>query len=120
MSKKEIQAKDLQTVLTKEIVTKNPIFSSDAVAEIHALFSFYADPRQRRVDVKDILMTASTLGLDKSYDIVFRVLQEVSDSGDALNFEEFLKALTARIVPFYLIAGKPIQRGRKRSQLQFV
>ncbi len=48
-------------------------------------------------------MTASTLGLDQSYEIVFRVLQEVSDSGDALNFEEFLKALTARIVPFYLI-----------------
>jgi hypothetical protein len=84
------------------------------------LFSFYADPRQRRVDVKDILMTAGSLGLDKSYDIVFRLLREVSDTGDALNFEEFLKALTARIVSFYLNAGKPIQRVRKRSQLQFV
>jgi hypothetical protein len=46
-------------------------------------------------------MTAGTLGLDKKYDIVFRVLHEVADSGDALNFEEFLKALTARIVSFY-------------------
>jgi hypothetical protein len=109
MSKKEIQAKDLQAVLSKDITTKNPIFTPDAIAEIHALFSFYADPRQRRVDVKDILMTASTLGLDHNYQIVFRVLQEVADSGDALNFEEFLKALTARIVIFYLTAGKPIQ-----------
>jgi hypothetical protein len=85
------------------------------------LFSLYADPRQRRVDIKDILMTAKTLGLDARYDIVFRVLLEVSESsGDALNFEEFLKALTARIVFFFFISGKPIQRRRKRSQLQFV
>lgn len=116
MSRKDIQAKDLQTVLGKDIATKNPIFSNDAIAEIHALFSLYADPRQRRVDIKDILMTAKTLGLDARYDIVFRILAEVSESsGDAVNFEEFLKALTARIVPFYIISGKPIQRGRKRS-----
>jgi len=43
-------------------------------------------------------MTAATLGLDKNYDLVFRVLHEVADSGDALNFEEFLKALTVKIV----------------------
>ena len=101
MSRKDIQAKDLQAVLAKDIATKNPIFTTDHITELHALFSLYADPRQRRVDVKDLLMTASTLGLDKKYDIVFRVLHEVADSGDALNFEEFLKALTARIVPFY-------------------
>ena len=51
-------------------------------------------------------MTAGTLGLDKNYEVVFRVLQEIADnSGDALNFEEFLKALTARIVFLYLISG---------------
>jgi Ca2+-binding EF-hand superfamily protein len=116
MSKKEIQAKDLQNVLSKDISSKNPIFSNDAIAEIHSLFSLYADPRQRRVDVKDLLMTAKTLGLDARYDIVFRVLAEVSESsGDAMNFEEFLKALTARIVSFFFISGKPIQRRRKRS-----
>lgn len=110
MSKKDIQAKDLQTVLGKEISTKNPIFSSDSITEIHNLFSLYADPRQRRVDVKDLLMTAKSLGLDARYDIVFRVLAEVSESaGDALNFEEFLKALTARIVIFCLNSGKSIQ-----------
>ncbi len=48
-------------------------------------------------------MTARTLGLDEKYDIVFRVLAEISEtSGDALNFEEFLKALTARIVPIFV------------------
>lgn len=49
-------------------------------------------------------MTAKTLGLDERYDIVFRVLVEVSDNlGDAANFEEFLKALTTRIVFLSLI-----------------
>jgi hypothetical protein len=44
-------------------------------------------------------MTAKTLGLDERYDIVFRTLQEVTEGlGDAVTFEEFLKALTARVV----------------------
>ena len=87
MSKKEIQAKDLQAVLQKEVATKNPIFSNEHVVELHALFSLYADPRQRRVDIKDISMTAKTLGLDEKYDIVFRVLAEIGEtSGDAVNF----------------------------------
>ena len=78
MSRKEILAKDLQAVLQKEIATKNPIFTPDTITEIHALFSLYADPRQRRVDVRDLLLTARTLGLDAKYDIVFRVLHEVA------------------------------------------
>lgn len=53
-------------------------------------------------------MTARTLGLDEKYDIVFRVLAEISEtSSDALNFEDFLKALTTRIVFLSLILGKP-------------
>lgn len=71
---------------------------------MHALFSLFADPRQRRADVKDILMSARTLGLDEKFDVVFRVLAEVSEtSGDAVNFEEFLKAVTARIVIYLFI-----------------
>lgn len=55
-------------------------------------------------------MSARTLGLDEKYDIVFRTLQEVAESsGDAVNFEEFLKALTARVVNILLISGQPIQ-----------
>jgi len=87
MSKKENQAKDLQAILQKEIATKNPIFSNQHIVELHSLFSLYADPRQRRVDIKDISMTAKTLGLDEKYDIVFRVLAEIGEtSGDAVNF----------------------------------
>lgn len=74
MSRKEVLAKDLAAVLAKDIGAKNPVFSTQHIEEIHSLFSLYADPRQRRVNVKDLLMTAKTLGLDEKYDIVFRVL----------------------------------------------
>jgi len=50
--------------LAKDIASKNPIFSTQHIAELHSLFSLYADPRQRRANVKDLLMTAKTLGLD--------------------------------------------------------
>jgi hypothetical protein len=57
----------LKTVLGKDIGSKNAVFSPDHIAELHALFSLYADPRQRRADVREVLMTASTLGLDSKY-----------------------------------------------------
>jgi hypothetical protein len=87
MSRKEVLAKDLKDVLGKEIGAKNPIFSTQHIEELHSLFSLYSDPRQRRVNVKDMLMTAKTLGLDEKYDIVFRVLADVAESGTALSFE---------------------------------
>ncbi|MDD2840589.1 MAG: hypothetical protein PHY80_05780 [Rickettsiales bacterium] len=81
------------------------------------MFSLFADPRQRRVDIKDILMSAKALGLDEKYDIVFRTLQEVAESsGDAVNFEEFLKALTARVVIF-LINFREIHSVNKEKEL---
>lgn len=59
-------------------------------------------------------MSARTLGLDEKYDIVFRTLQEVAESsGDAVNFEEFLKALTARVVNILLIQGNPFSEEGK-------
>jgi Ca2+-binding EF-hand superfamily protein len=106
MSRKEILEKDLNAVLAKDIGAKNPIFSNQHVIELHSLFALYADPRQRRADIKDLLMTAKTLGLDERYDIVFRVLIEVSEQlGEAVSFEDFLKALTERIVIYLFISG---------------
>jgi hypothetical protein len=90
-------------VLAKDIGSKNAVFSPDGIAELHALFSLYADPRQRRADIREFLLTAGTLGLDQKYEFVFRLLQEVHDAthGNALDFEGFLKELTARIVSFH-------------------
>jgi hypothetical protein len=93
MSKREIQEKELKTILGKDVATKNAVFSPDHITELHGLFSLYADPRQRRADIRDVLMTASTLGLDTKYEFVFRLLSEVHDSnsGNPLDFETFLK-----------------------------
>ena len=99
-NKKDIEDKELKAVLAKDIGSKNPVFSPDAIGELHALFSLYADPRQRRADVREFLMTASTLGLDTKYEFVFRVIEDIQNGtgGAALTFEEFLKELTHRVV----------------------
>ena len=88
MTKRETQEKDLKAILAKDIGAKNPVFSSDFVSDLHSMFSLYADPRQRRADVRDILMTAKTLGLDTKYEIVFHAIQDIAESagGDALDF----------------------------------
>jgi hypothetical protein len=39
------------------------------------MFWLYADPRQGRADIRDILMTAKTLGLDTKHEIVFRAIE---------------------------------------------
>ena len=93
MSKREIQEKELKTILGKDVATKNAVFSPDHITELHALFCLYADPRQRRADIRDALMTASTLGLDTKYEFVFRLLNEIYDgtNGAPLDFEQFLK-----------------------------
>jgi Ca2+-binding EF-hand superfamily protein len=100
ISRKEQQEKDLKAVLAKDIGAKNPVFSSDFIAELHAMFSLYADPRQRRADIRDILMTAKTLGLDSKNELVYRALEEICESvgADALDFETFLKELTTKVV----------------------
>jgi len=87
-------------VLAKDIVTKNPVLSPEHITELHALFSLYADPRMRRADVRELLQTAQTLGLDSKHELVFRLLADLNDStqGAALDFETFLKELTARLV----------------------
>ena len=99
-SKKEQQEKDLKNVMSKDIGAKNPIFSPETIAELHAMFSLYADPRQRRADIRDILMTAKTLGLDTRNELVYRALAEICDGvgSDAIDFEGFIRELTAKIV----------------------
>lgn len=120
MSKREIQEKELKAVLAKDIGSKNPVFASEHIAELHAVFSLYADPRQRRADVRDILLTASTLGLDSKYELVYRLLHEIHDNtgGNALDFEGFLKELTARIVSLRLLREvHSVRREEKQTSL---
>lgn len=58
LSKREQLEKDLKAILSKPIGSKNPIFEEKFIADLHSMFSLYADPRQRRTEMRDILMTA--------------------------------------------------------------
>ena len=122
LTKKEQQEKDLKAVLAKDIGAKNPVFDPTTIAELHAMFSLYADPRQRRADIRDILMTAKTLGLDAKQELVYRALHEICDGvgSDALDFEGFLRELTAKIVSINLNPGKPTKRGGKEIDICLV
>ena len=60
--------------MAKPIGGKNPIFDPKMIEELHSMFSLYADPRQRRVEMRDILMTAATLGLEHKYELVYRAI----------------------------------------------
>ncbi len=90
--------------MAKPIGAKNPIFDQKFIEELHSMFSLYADPRQRRAEMKDLLMTASTLGLDKKYELVYRAIHEIDESvhSQALDFEGFLTEITKKIVSFFV------------------
>jgi hypothetical protein len=111
LSKKEAQERDLKAILSKEIGASNPIFSPGHLAEIHQVFSLYCDPRVRRTDIRDIILTATTLGLDSRYELALRVLEEISEStgNNALDFEGFVKELTAKIVFDELCRATPFR-----------
>ena len=64
-------------------------------------------------------MTAKTLGLDTKHELVYHVLEEICDGvgSDALDFEGFVRELTAKIVQYNLKIGKSIQRVGKEVEL---
>lgn len=76
-SRKELAQKDRKTIFTRDIVTKNPIFSKEHCEDFFEMFNLYCDNR-RQCDVSDILNTARTLGFDKKYKIIFEALSSVS------------------------------------------
>ena len=59
-----------------------------------------------------MLQTAQTLGLDKKYEIVFKLIMDINDStgGSPLDFEGFVKELTNRLVRLVLLRDPPSTR----------
>lgn len=100
LTRKEQLDKDKRAVFAKDIVTRNPIFSQQHIDEFYELFVLYADNRTRRADVKDIVSTAKTLGMDGKYRIVYDALVTLSNTvGDEpIDFETFLVQLTSIMV----------------------
>ena len=74
MTRKDQIAKDKEALMKKDFVSKNPIFTFDHISEFYDLFILYADFRTKRADIRDVLTTARTLGLNTKYLIVFRAL----------------------------------------------
>ena len=102
--------------MTKPIGNKNPIFDQGLIEELHSMFSLYADPRQRRVEMRDILMTAGTLGLEHKHEFVYRAITEIDEANqsNALDFEGFVTELTKKIVTLFIIQGNPFtEEGRE-------
>jgi Ca2+-binding EF-hand superfamily protein len=99
-NKKDHMEAELKKILAKDIGSSNPVFSPGAIAEMQQVFYLYTDQRQRRADVRDILLTASSLGLDSKFEMAFHLLEDIHDAteGNALDFETFLRELTAKIV----------------------
>lgn len=118
-SRKEILEKEKSVVLTKDYAVKNPVLALEHVEELFNLFALYAEPRNKKTDVRDILITAKTLGLDTKYQLVFRALEEVADArhGDPIDFETFIRDLTAKLVHSLANPGQPLHRGRTPQRL---
>lgn len=107
-----------KVLLTKDYVKNNKIFTVDHIMEFHELFLLYADPRTRRADVRDILITAQTLGLDARYTIVFRALTDlVTEYNETeVDFDTFIKDLTERLVPVWEVCqGNPFDEPARRK-----
>lgn len=121
-SRKEALEKEKKVLFGKDFVTKNPVLAVDHIEELFHLFNLYADARTKRVDARDILVTARTLGLNEKYAFVFKALEEVTEGeqGTDLDFETFVKELTAKIVQFGLELGQSLQRGGSTSHFPIV
>ncbi len=102
-NRRDALEKEKAAHLGKDYSKNNPLLSLEHIAELFDLFALYADPRSRKSDVRDILMTARTLGLDAKYQVVFRALEEVAEARKTeVDFETFIKDLTAKLVIFAL------------------
>ena len=108
MSRKEQLEKEKNAILSKDVATKNPIFEAGQITELFNMFSLYADPRNKKTDIRDVLVTARTLGLHEKYHLVFNALEQIADArkGDPIDFETFLKDLTAKLGSPYTEEGR--------------
>ena len=113
-SKKELTEKDKKTVFSRDVVTKNPIFTKEQCEDFFEMFNLYCDNR-RQCDVGDILNTARTLGFDKKYKIIFEALCKVNEdnAGELVDFETFLRMITEKI-------GNPSSESGRRAMFDLV
>jgi len=101
--------KEQVQLLSRDVVKNNKTFLPDQILEMNELFQLYQDYQNKRMDMRDILVTAQTLGLDKKYILVFRLLNEIYEENqakakksnaatDSLDFDTFVELLTEKLV----------------------
>ena len=78
----------------------NPTFTNDHILDFHTLFVLYANPYTKKIDIRDVISTAKTLGLEKRFKMIFKVLMDLSESYNDVNvdFETFIRDLTDKMV----------------------
>ena len=87
LSRKDQLKKDRDALWVKPIVTKNPVFTQQHIEEFFEMFNLYIDARTRQADLKDIVNTARTLGLDSKYQIIYGALVDLANENEfPLNF----------------------------------
>jgi len=91
-----------------EFALNHPTFLKEQIMEFYDLFELYSNRQSEKIDLKDILATAKTLGLDDKYRLVFKVLSEVQEENlqnakalditDSVDFHAFIDLLTHKLV----------------------
>jgi hypothetical protein len=77
LNRKDQLEKDKKTIFAKDIVIKNRIFIQQHIEELYELFVLYADNHTHRADLKDIISTAKSVGMDIKYRIIYDPLCDV-------------------------------------------
>jgi hypothetical protein len=70
LNRKDQLEKDKKTIFAKDIVIKNRIFIQQHIV-------LYADNHTHRADLKDIISTAKSVGMDIKYRIIYDPLCDV-------------------------------------------
>ena len=83
------------------------------------VFYLYTDFRDKKIDIRDIILTANSLGLDEKFNMAFHLLERVAEStdGNALDFETFVRELTNQVVKVdkYRVTRSARRAGEGRS-----
>jgi Ca2+-binding EF-hand superfamily protein len=97
--KRDAIERDRTSVFSKDIVTKNPLFSVEEIRIFFELFNSYANER-REVNMKDLMATAKTLGFEKRHPVVYEAISQIAKDTEGMwiRFEEFLTRLTQKLV----------------------
>jgi len=87
----------MKSLLNKDIVKNNELFSHEQIAQLLVAFEHFVDPWTKQMNIRTMLSCASTLGLDEKYPTIMRILQDINQKQPNLSYEDFLQEVTERL-----------------------